>query len=205
MNEIPVIILEGNTRDGFFTDEKNLVFFFSEKAEIQKAFLYVEAGNHLQSLTIICEDAKAVKKYLFSAYKKIAAAGGCIFNDKKEMLMILRHGMWDLPKGKIEKGEKNKKAAKREVMEEVGVQEVQVLKKIMKTYHTYVAAENQKVLKTTHWFLMHCSEEQLTPQTEEGIESAAWLNSELLQEKLKNTYGNIKLVADAALLTMHLL
>lgn len=205
MNEIPVVILEGNTREGIFSDETNPVFFFSEKTEIQKAFLYVEAGNHLQSLTIICEDAKDVKKYLFGEYKNIIAAGGCIFNEKKEMLMILRHGVWDLPKGKIEKGESKRKAAKREVMEEVGLHKVKILKRLMKTYHTYVAAENQKVLKTTYWYLMRTKDIVLTPQTEEGIESANWFNSEQLNEKLKNAYGSIRNVSDAALLTMHLL
>ena len=45
----------------------------------------------------------------FKAYTKdkiiIEAAGGMVFNEKNELLMIFRRGFWDLPKGKIDPGE----------------------------------------------------------------------------------------------------
>ena len=204
MNDIPVIIVEGNSTLGIFQDDTNPVYFFWQKSEIQKAFAFVEAGNYLHSLTIICEDAKEVRKKLFSGYKKIIAAGGCIYNNKKEILMILRHGVWDLPKGKLEKNEKRSKAAVREVREETGVEKVEIVQKIMKTYHTYAAAENQKMLKITHWYLMRSYDDNtLIPQHEEGIETVAWHGYNELDEKLKNTYGNIRMVIDAALVMMH--
>ena len=51
-------------------------------------------------------------------YKIIEAAGGVVFNEKNEILMIYRLKTWDLPKGKIEKGETPADAAFREVCEE---------------------------------------------------------------------------------------
>ena len=35
---------------------------------------------------------------------------------------------------------------------------------------------------------------ELIPQAEEGIEKVAWLNPEQIQEALKNSYENIKLL-----------
>ena len=34
----------------------------------------------------------------------ITAAGGLVFNQNDELLMIYRRGKWDLPKGKLEVG-----------------------------------------------------------------------------------------------------
>ena len=48
----------------------------------------------------------------------IEAAGGCVFNQKGQLLVIYRRNSWDLPKGKIDKGETPDIAAIREVQEE---------------------------------------------------------------------------------------
>ncbi|MBC8172742.1 MAG: NUDIX hydrolase [Chitinophagales bacterium] len=206
VNEIPVVIKEGNFTADEMYNEKNPAFFFTQKKEIQKAFQLIEAGNQYKSLTIIGEDAKHIKNFLFTQYKTIRAAGGFVFNTQKEILMILRHSVWDLPKGKIEEGEKKKTAAVREVREETGIEKVELIKKIMKTYHTYVAAEDQKVLKTTHWYLMQSFDDgDMIPQKEEGIDAVAWANPEQVEEKLRNTYGSIRDVADAGIIAMHLL
>jgi 8-oxo-dGTP pyrophosphatase MutT (NUDIX family) len=37
--------------------------------------------------------------------KTIVAAGGLVFNENKELLMIYRRSKWDLPKGKLDEGE----------------------------------------------------------------------------------------------------
>jgi hypothetical protein len=34
--------------------------------------------------------------------KTIIAAGGLVFNELNELLMIFRRGKWDLPKGKLD-------------------------------------------------------------------------------------------------------
>ena len=38
-------------------------------------------------------------------FKVVEAAGGVVSNKNGEILFIRRMGKWDLPKGKIEKGE----------------------------------------------------------------------------------------------------
>ena len=46
-----------------------------------------------------------------SQFKWIEAAGGVVLNDTNEILLIYRLDKWDLPKGKLEKGEEPNEAA----------------------------------------------------------------------------------------------
>ena len=53
--------------------------------------------------------------------KEIIAAGGLVFNEDGDLLMIFRRGRWDLPKGKLDDGEQIEDCAVREVKEETGL------------------------------------------------------------------------------------
>lgn len=124
-------------------------------------------------------------------FKLIQAAGGRVMNTKGEMLWIKRLGVWDLPKGKIEKGEKTELAAVREVEEECGISQLQIKKVLPNTYHMY-KLEDQTILKETIWFEMQTTDHsELTPQVEEAIEAAVWVDQKDLKEKLANTYPSI--------------
>ena len=67
--------------------------------------------------------------------KTIIAAGGLVENEKGEILMMFRRGFWDLPKGKLDEGESIETCAVREVQEETGLQNVQLIYFLCKTYH----------------------------------------------------------------------
>lgn len=205
INEIPVIIREGNTGEEMQQyPELNPVYFFTQKKEIQKTFDLIEKGGHMKSLTIIGDDARNIRRFIFRDYTKVKAAGGLVYNDKNEILMIFRHGMWDLPKGKIDAGERKRMAALREVREETGLRKLNILKKLGKTYHTYTV-QSRKILKVTHWYLMLSDDMQtLTPQHEEGIEIVKWVNEEDLPEKLKKTWSSIREVITNGVHVMHL-
>ncbi len=205
MNEIPVIIKDGNLKDAADKGDKHHpVFFFNEQNAIRDAFERVESGVYLRSLTIIGEDAKEIRNGLFRDYTIIDAAGGVVVNQENKILMIYRHSMWDLPKGKLEIGELPKIAAVREVEEETGIGNIKVVNKLLKTYHTYFAADNQRVLKRTYWYLMqHSGKGKLKPQVEEGIEAALWVDETMLPMKMDRTYGTIRDVMDKALLMLH--
>ena len=139
------------------------------------------------------KDWEAFKKH----FKVVSAAGGLVLNTKKEILFIYRLGIWDLPKGRIEKGESIEETAVREVEEECGVENLVLEKPLITTYHLFFM-NNIQQLKITHWFLMHTDfQEKLTPQLEEGITKVAFKNDTQLEEALQNTYANIKLVLDA--------
>ena len=123
--------------------------------------------------------------YLKDFYKYLEAAGGIVKNNKGEYLFIKRFGIWDLPKGKVEKGETPEKAAIREVEEETGVSNLSVTKKISDSWHIY-PWKGKTVLKKTYWYLMNSTYEGvLIPQTKEDITEAVWLNKMVAKEKLK--------------------
>jgi len=125
--------------------------------------------------------------------EKIIAAGGLVFNEKKQLLMIFRRKKWDLPKGKLDDGEKIEDCALREVEEETGLKELVLKNFAGLTYHDYFDKYSQKnVLKETHWYEMFAPGDQsLIPQTEEDIEAIEWVNHENIRMKLENTYPNI--------------
>lgn len=125
----------------------------------------------------------------------VSAAGGIVFKYKDpktepEVLMIFRNGVWDLPKGKLEKGEHIEMCAVREVAEEVGSGIPAIVKKLGTTYHEYY--ENQKLIgKTTYWYSMIFTQsEDLKPQLEEGIEKIEWV--EVSKAIGKAGYENLK-------------
>jgi 8-oxo-dGTP pyrophosphatase MutT (NUDIX family) len=137
---------------------------------------------------IIHKDPKAVLKTIKESCQLIKAAGGLVRNADGEYLFIFRNKRWDLPKGKVEKGEKMKEAALREVEEECGVKISKNKDRLCRTYHIYELG-GKIVLKKTNWYNMNVKgSPRLIPQKEEGITKAEWLNKKDLKPILKNTY-----------------
>lgn len=137
-------------------------------------------------------DLEQLKKLFFKNFTIIEAAGGIVQNNKKEVLFILRLGKWDLPKGKMEKGEKPDECALREVEEETGVTGLKLKKKVGETYHTYDEF-GKHILKISHWYYMTApAAQQLSPQTEENITEVKWISTKNIKEPIANTYPSIK-------------
>nr|WP_183548414.1 NUDIX domain-containing protein [Mucilaginibacter sp. AK015] len=140
---------------------------------------------------VLCNNAKAFLKRIIKSNTLIEAAGGLVTNQHGEHLFIYRNDKWDLPKGKIEKKEKTKIAAVREVEEECGIKVNKLEQKICKTYHTYIY-KGEVVLKKTHWFKMsYNGNAKLTPQLEEGITDVRWFKAEEVSTIVKNTFPSI--------------
>src|SRR5664279_3017377 len=87
---------------------------------------------------ILHEDFQKLKKDFFKHFKLVKAAGGLVKNKEGEVLLILRRGKWDLPKGKLDDGETLPECALREVTEETGLTKIDIVDEISTTYHTYV-------------------------------------------------------------------
>lgn len=122
----------------------------------------------------------------------LEAAGGLVLNEKGEVLMIFRRGSWDLPKGKIDPNESVETAAIREVREETGLTELKIVLKLQVTYHTY-NIDNVNYIKPTHWFKMiHESNQELVPQTEEDITEITWMSKKQVEGILDQTYSSIQ-------------
>ena len=57
----------------------------------------------------------------------VRTAGLILFNKSKLLLIKSQKGYWDLPKGRLDKGEKSKEAALREAFEETGISNIKLL------------------------------------------------------------------------------
>ncbi|MDO4727859.1 MAG: NUDIX domain-containing protein [Bacteroidota bacterium] len=160
----------------------------------------------LESVISDLYDGKIEGAFLYHANKKEIlrtlkekipverAAGGLVHNTQGQILFIYRNQKWDLPKGGIEKGELKEEAAIREVMEETGVQDLYILKKVEKTYHIFKRGGKFK-LKITHWYKMYSEYDgALNPQLDEKIEKAVWVDKQEAKVLLENSYENIKLL-----------
>ena len=112
-----------------------------------------------------------------------------------EVLLIHRKGLWDIPKGKVEKNEQVAYAARREVQEEVGLEDPIITHFICTTNHEY-EQKNKRYHKTTYWYGMIDTKEfraineinkekktkpidsmkfRFIPQVEEGITEVRWV------------------------------
>ena len=137
------------------------------------------------------EDARRLFHYLHGHYRFVKAAGGVVSSPEGDCLMIARDGRWDLPKGMVEPGETLRQAARREVMEETGVEPTAVGRLIAKTYHIYDKYGGWH-LKQTSWFAMTAPRQETRPQNEEGIAQAVWVEREVCRARLKESYASLR-------------
>jgi len=128
---------------------------------------------------------------VFEDYKFIEAAGGLV-QRKNKFLFIKRNGVWDIPKGKLEKGEKVKQAAVREIVEECNVNPPKIKEHLIDTFHTY-EMKGKKILKKTYWFWMEANKKdrKLKPQKEEGITKVKYIKPSKFVKIKSNTYQSI--------------
>ena len=123
-------------------------------------------------------------------YTQVSAAGGIVQNNDR-ILFIYKNNHWDLPKGKIEKGESSESTALREVKEECGIKELSLGDSHTTTYYLF----NQKgktLLKKTEWFLMTSSEEgPLKGDEKEGITDVIWMDSNSWKSDQENSFASV--------------
>ncbi|MGV3642271.1 MAG: NUDIX hydrolase [Adhaeribacter sp.] len=152
----------------------------------------VKKLKKLTSLTLITEKKKKLILHLKDQFKIVKAGGGLVIKDGK-LLMIYRLGMWDLPKGKLNKKEEAQEGALREVEEECNIK-VRAIRSLPKTWHSY-AFKGNKILKKTSWYLMECLDDSLMkPQAEEFIEEVKFMTPEEVEAILPKAYASIAFV-----------
>jgi len=152
----------------------------------------------LKRIFIYHQDLAVMWRGFKNEFKIIEASGGIVKNNFDQLLFIFRLGKWDLPKGKIEKGETKEFAALREVKEECGFKTLFLGKEIKTTYHLYTEGQHE-VLKISYWYEMYSTDTELTPQTDEDITGLKWVVKDELNLVLGDTYPNISLLVDAYL------
>ncbi|MBT8307445.1 MAG: NUDIX domain-containing protein [Maribacter sp.] len=149
------------------------------KKKLKEAYIY--HPNHEEILKKFCR-----------TIPKEVAAGGVVTNSEGKVLFIYRNDKWDLPKGKLEKGETIKECAIREVEEETGVKKLKIENFLDTTYHIFKRNGKYR-LKEVHWFAMKTSYKgKLMGQESEGIEKVKWKGPNKIKKALANSYVNIR-------------
>jgi len=159
-------------------------------------FLFDPSNDNIK---IVSSDLNSLLELFKSKFYYIEAAGGFIEKDN-EFLFIHRQGIWDLPKGKLEKGETIKNAAIRECEEECGIKQLSITKQLSSSFHLYKYKKGF-ALKQSYWFYMKSDySKKLTPQIEEDIDEVKWFSKHEIETIIiKHTYYTIRDVINEAL------
>lgn len=188
VNESPLILTnekpDNNIGNVFFMDDDSINYAINSlfKKLISEAYIYDESDQLLEKFS--------------SKIPIIVAAGGLVRNKKGKVLFIYRNNKWDLPKGKLDKGESIEMAAIREVEEETGVQGLVIEDHLKTTYHIF-KRDGEYRLKKVYWFTMKTKfKGDLEPQLNEGITKVKWKGKTKIQKALQNSYRNIRLLFD---------
>jgi len=190
VNDKPIILT-----DSLKNDNNYPVYIFNEVV-IDEIIHKLKRGN-TNGVNLFCSNLTSDWATFKKEFKVVYAAGGLVTNPNKEILFIYRSNVWDLPKGRTEKGESIEETAVREVEEECGAENLELIKPLLITHHLFYM-DNIQQMKITHWFLMKADfQKNLKPQLEEGITKVLFKNNHEVQQAMKNTYANIKLVLDA--------
>jgi ADP-ribose pyrophosphatase YjhB (NUDIX family) len=107
-------------------------------------------------------------------------AGGVVFrrgqDDKIEILLIQdAKDRWTIPKGHIEEGETAKQTAAREIGEEAGLTDVEVLDWLGKIHFRYRRVD-KLVLMTTQIYLVRAKGDTNAIQKEEWVNGIKWFS-----------------------------
>jgi 8-oxo-dGTP pyrophosphatase MutT (NUDIX family) len=174
-----------------YVHHDDTVFIDELNSHTIKAMIHEMQQQAVHAGVFFHPDLEELKKAFFKKFILVLAAGGLVVNEKKEILLIFRRGKWDMPKGKLDKGEKLEDCAIREVEEETGLKKVKLVSPLTITYHTY--HEGTKfILKESHWYTMKVNDEQiLTPQTEEDILEIRWVDVSDLDRYRKDSFPSI--------------
>lgn len=188
-------LIDGNTSKLNLSELRNDVLIRrASKKQVEEFMMYLKQNEvkKLEGITFSVDNYREVIDHVKSEYTIIEAAGGLVLK-QGQALMIFRTKKWDLPKGKVESGEKPKEAAVREVMEECNIK-VKLGRKIGHTWHTY-KRNDEKMLKKTWWYSMYCIDDsEMRPELREDIQELRWMDDRTLRQAFYNTYASIRYV-----------
>jgi 8-oxo-dGTP pyrophosphatase MutT (NUDIX family) len=163
----------------------------SKKAMITEFQRFINDPLTLRLFLFSPNHPKLLFQDFLSMFSEIEAAGGLVVNPFGQILFIFRYGRWDLPKGKVEAFEEKNDAAIREVEEETDIHQLKIHYPLTQTMHIY-DDRGKRFIKHTWWYHMKTTQHKVpTPQKEEGITHAEWIDRSRLNDIMKNTYPSI--------------
>ena len=180
-----------------FVHHDDAIFIDEFNAHTVKTIIHEMQLQKVHAGVFVHPDLPALQQAIFKKFTRVEAAGGLVTNEKNEVLLIFRRGKWDLPKGKLDRGETLEECAVREVEEETGLRKVKLLKPLLVTYHTYHEG-SRFMLKISHWYRMSVQGEQNpVPQQEEDIHEIRWVAAADLDWYKADTFPSVRDVLKA--------
>jgi len=185
------VINVGNTRSFSDSSSHEDVHYYSKGNNIAPIFSRFVASPDIKETFIVLNDEDALWRDIFQNLKYKEAAGGVVYNEQNEILLIKRFGKWDFPKGGIKQSENSRNAAMREVEEETAISDLKIKDILPLTFHLYILNENL-YLKKTYWYGMKTTSTAAPiPQSEEDIEEAIWVKKSDIQKYRKNSWDSL--------------
>lgn len=119
--------------------------------------------------------------------KQTTSAGGVVINKDGLVLVVNQRGQsWSLPKGHIDEGESALDAAKREIYEESGINQLKLLSELGNYQRSKIAlggGDDTSEQKTIFMFLFETDQSLLKPIDPENPE-ARWVNKDEVADLL---------------------
>lgn len=139
---------------------------------------------------------------------QMAAAGGLVLCGG-HVLLIRKHGLWDIPKGKVKKKEPHERCALREVSEETGLRRKRLKIRQFLCRTSYISYYSGKPFnKTVTWFLLDYEgeiTEPLHPDLSEDIDLCEWVAIDDLLDKIDAGRPYLRAVRRIVADSLHLL
>jgi len=174
-----------------FIKHKGLFYKYNNFIELNELVGLFDSLTQIKNLYVLHENILSVFEEFKACFTVMEAGGGVVLNKAGEFLMIQRKGVWDLPKGKLEKGEDFRAAALRETEEETGLTALEVVEPLVSTYHTYHLSDKW-ILKKTKWFEMHYRGTAAPKvQGREGITDYRWVKPGSTGFIRENSYPSV--------------
>jgi putative RNA 2'-phosphotransferase len=183
---------EADQRSGCGSDEQPhiLVIEAARAAREGVHFYRAESGLYL------CDRLPA--QYFLDQHPDFrfqVSAGGVVVRNAPgggyEIAVMHTRKRWELPKGKLEKGERGWEAARREVQEELGLTGfIRVRQRLDRVLYFFRNHFGQPRLKTVLLFLIHYKGSPvLKPRKREGVLAADWVSFEEAKSRLLGSGG----------------
>lgn len=113
--------------------------------------------------------------------KRTQSAGGVVLNEKGEVLVVNQRGnSWSLPKGHVDPGEDLLSAARREILEESGVSNLEFVRDLGGFERHRIGlhgGDDMSELKDIRIFLFRSNQQELNPTDPDNPE-ARWVKKE---------------------------
>lgn len=185
-NERLVLLTDDFIRN--FQLRHGLFYKYRNVEDLKELIAFYWKLKRIDTLFIFHHDIEELRERFKSCFEQVFAAGGLVRNNEGKYLIMKRRERWDLPKGKVNKGETFEQAALREVTEECGLHGLEIINPLLSTYHSYFIG-HQTILKRTSWYeMLYNGNAEPVPQQDEDITEIRWVSKHDLSTITGNTY-----------------